>query len=181
MMNRRVLNPPDYMRGTNGFTGSGNAQSEVAYPLPACAVSRYAGEPSESIATGKPDMTRADAIARAHQHLHSGDFITELERRVAYRTESQNAGRRDVLRAYLEKEMQPAFSKLDFTTRLIESPSRKASLSARGISRERVGADRADVRAWRRRRRHGRRMAGQSRSVADHDRGQPGLWPRHRR
>ena len=70
-------------------------------------------------------MTRADAIARAHQHLRSGDFIAELERRVAYRTESQNPERRDVLQAYLEKELQPAFAQLDFTTRLIESPGGK--------------------------------------------------------
>ena len=68
-------------------------------------------------------MTRADAIARAQQHLRSGDFIAELDRRVAYKTESQNPDRRDVLRAYLEQEMQPAFAQLDFTSRLIESPT----------------------------------------------------------
>jgi acetylornithine deacetylase/succinyl-diaminopimelate desuccinylase-like protein len=67
-------------------------------------------------------MTRTDAIARAHRHLHSGDFIAELDRRVAYQTESQNPGQRDALRAYLVDELQPAFSGLDFTTRLIESP-----------------------------------------------------------
>src|SRR6266478_4739523 len=70
-------------------------------------------------------MTRADAIARAHQHLHSGAFIAELDRRVAYRTESQNPERRDALRAYLEEELQPAFSQLDFSTRLVESPTGK--------------------------------------------------------
>ncbi|HYS85406.1 MAG TPA: M20/M25/M40 family metallo-hydrolase, partial [Bradyrhizobium sp.] len=70
-------------------------------------------------------MTRADAVARAHQHLHSGGFLAELDRRVAYRTESQNPGRRDVLRGYLEQELQPAFSQLDFATRLIESPTGK--------------------------------------------------------
>lgn len=70
-------------------------------------------------------MTRADAIARAQQHLHSGGFLAELGRRVAYPTESQNPERRDALRAYLEQELQPAFSQLDFTTRLIESPTGK--------------------------------------------------------
>ena len=70
-------------------------------------------------------MTRAGAIARARQTLHSGEFLTELERRVAYPTESQNPERRDCLRAYLEEELQPAFAKLDFTTRLIESPTGK--------------------------------------------------------
>jgi acetylornithine deacetylase/succinyl-diaminopimelate desuccinylase-like protein len=68
-------------------------------------------------------MTRTDAIARARQYLHSGEFLAELDRRVAYRTESQNPERRDALRAYLEDELQPAFSQLDFSTRLIESPT----------------------------------------------------------
>jgi acetylornithine deacetylase/succinyl-diaminopimelate desuccinylase-like protein len=70
-------------------------------------------------------MTRADAIARARQQLHSGAFLAELDRRVAFQTESQNPERGDVLRAYLEQDLQPAFSKLDFKTRLIESPSGK--------------------------------------------------------
>ena len=71
-------------------------------------------------------MTRADAITRAHQQMQSGEFLGDLDRRVAYRTESQNAERRDVLRAYLEQEMTPAFAALDFTCRVIESPSGKS-------------------------------------------------------
>jgi acetylornithine deacetylase/succinyl-diaminopimelate desuccinylase-like protein len=70
-------------------------------------------------------MTRTDAIARARQQLHSGAFLAELDRRVAFQTESQNPERRDALRAYLEQDLQPAFSQLDFATRLIESPSGK--------------------------------------------------------
>src|ERR1700737_364420 len=73
----------------------------------------------------KEDMTRIDAIARARQHLHSGEFLAELDRRVAYPTESLNPDRRAALRPFLEKELQPAFSQLDFSTRLIESPSGK--------------------------------------------------------
>lgn len=69
--------------------------------------------------------TRADAIKKARQHLHSGEFLKELDRRVAYQTESQNSGRGDALRAYLEENLQPAFAELDFTTRLIESPTGK--------------------------------------------------------
>ena len=61
-------------------------------------------------------MTRTDAIARARQQLHSGEFLAELDRRVAYRTESQNPERREALRAYLVEELQPAFSRLDFST-----------------------------------------------------------------
>src|SRR3954470_21781206 len=70
-------------------------------------------------------MTRTDAIARARQQLHSGEFLTELNRRVAYPTESQNPERPEALRAYLVEELQPAFSQLDFSTRLIESPTGK--------------------------------------------------------
>ena len=45
--------------------------------------------------------TRADAIANARQQLHSGAFLNELNRRVAYRTESQSSSSGAALRAYL--------------------------------------------------------------------------------
>jgi acetylornithine deacetylase/succinyl-diaminopimelate desuccinylase-like protein len=70
-------------------------------------------------------MTRAAAIARAHDILHSGEFLRELDRRVSYQTESQNPEKQDALRAYLTEDLQPAFSQLDFSTRLIETPSGK--------------------------------------------------------
>src|SRR6202046_2844129 len=70
-------------------------------------------------------MTRADAIARAHTMLRSGGFLAELDRRVAYQTESQNPEKRDALRAYLVDDLQPAFAKMDFSTKLIESPAGK--------------------------------------------------------
>jgi acetylornithine deacetylase/succinyl-diaminopimelate desuccinylase-like protein len=70
-------------------------------------------------------MNRAEAISRAGQHLHSGGFLAELDRRVAYPTESQNPDRGDVLRYYLEQELLPAFSELGFSGRLIESPAGK--------------------------------------------------------
>ena len=38
-------------------------------------------------------MSRTDAIACAHEQLRSGAFLKELDRRVAYKTESQNAER----------------------------------------------------------------------------------------
>jgi len=71
-------------------------------------------------------MTRASAIAHAHHQIASGEFLKTLERRVAYQTESQNAGRGDELRAYLEQEMRTALAELDFESRLVESPSGKA-------------------------------------------------------
>jgi acetylornithine deacetylase/succinyl-diaminopimelate desuccinylase-like protein len=70
-------------------------------------------------------MTRAEAIAGARQQLHSGEFLAELGRRVAYRTESQKPGSGDALRAYLEDELQPAFARLGFSSRLVESPTGK--------------------------------------------------------
>ena len=70
-------------------------------------------------------MTRTDAIARARDILHSGEFLRELDRRVAYQTESQNPEKQGALRAYLIEDLVPAFSKLDFSTRLIESPTGK--------------------------------------------------------
>lgn len=71
-------------------------------------------------------MSRAEAISRVGQHFHTGGFLIELGRRVAYKTESQNPLRADALRAYLEDELQPAFSELGFSTRLIESPTGKS-------------------------------------------------------
>src|SRR3979490_2115061 len=82
-------------------------------------VGRFADQKEKS-------MTRADAIAQARQQLHSGEFLAELDRRVAYRTESQNPERPEALRGYLEEELHPAFAKLDFSTRLIESPTGKS-------------------------------------------------------
>lgn len=71
-------------------------------------------------------MTRVDAIARARNHLTSGAFALELDRRLAYRTESESLSRAAEMHAYLEQEMRSAFVALKFKSRLIESPSGKA-------------------------------------------------------
>jgi acetylornithine deacetylase/succinyl-diaminopimelate desuccinylase-like protein len=102
---------------------SQRANSRSCCPLPAALVSRYADRHKGD---QKDNMSRTDAIARAHEQFRSGAFLNELDRRVAYKTESQNAERGQELRAYLEQEMQPAFAELDFTSRLVESPSGKA-------------------------------------------------------
>jgi acetylornithine deacetylase/succinyl-diaminopimelate desuccinylase-like protein len=70
-------------------------------------------------------MTRDDAIERAHRMLRSGEFVAELDRRVAYQTESQNPGKQGALRAYLTENLQPAFAQLGFSTRLIEAATGK--------------------------------------------------------
>ena len=67
-------------------------------------------------------MIRTDAIARARQMLHSGEFLGELDRRVGYQTESQNPEKRGALRAYLTEDLAPAFLQLGFATKLIERP-----------------------------------------------------------
>jgi len=71
-------------------------------------------------------MTRTDAIASARRHLHSGAFLADLGRRVAFPTESQHPARAAVLRAYLEDEIAPALAALAFSTRLVESPTGRA-------------------------------------------------------
>jgi acetylornithine deacetylase/succinyl-diaminopimelate desuccinylase-like protein len=70
-------------------------------------------------------MNRAEAISRAQRHFQSGEFLKILDRRVGYRTESQQANSGAALRAYLTDELQPALAELGFTSRLIESPSGK--------------------------------------------------------
>jgi acetylornithine deacetylase/succinyl-diaminopimelate desuccinylase-like protein len=71
-------------------------------------------------------MTRNDAIANAKGLISSGAFLKELDRRVGYKTESQNAERAGALRAYLVEEMTPALAALDFTSKIVDSPSGKS-------------------------------------------------------
>src|SRR3954465_11912075 len=71
-------------------------------------------------------MSRTEAISRVGRHFQAGEFLIELDRRVAYKTESQNPRGADALRSYLEDELQPAFSELGFSSRLVESPGGKS-------------------------------------------------------
>jgi hypothetical protein len=57
-------------------------------------------------------VSRSAAIARASDYFDSGDFLADLARRVAFRTESGVAARRPELLAYLEQEMVPAARRL---------------------------------------------------------------------
>jgi acetylornithine deacetylase/succinyl-diaminopimelate desuccinylase-like protein len=67
-------------------------------------------------------MSRAAAIAHATAYFDSGRFTTDLKRRVAYPTESQNPERAGELRRYLDEELAPAFAALGFTSRIIANP-----------------------------------------------------------
>jgi acetylornithine deacetylase/succinyl-diaminopimelate desuccinylase-like protein len=67
-------------------------------------------------------MSRADAIAAATEYFDSGEFLADLRRRVAFRTESQTADERPELRAYLEQEMVPAARRLGADAVVLDSP-----------------------------------------------------------
>ena len=75
--------------------------------------------------------------------------------------------------------MQPAFSELGFSTRLIESPTGKSPFLLAEY-RENPLSYRSHVWARRRRRWHGGRVAQQPPSVANNDGRRSGLRPRHR-
>lgn len=64
-------------------------------------------------------MTRAIAIARAHHSFDAGEFKNTIARRVAMPTESQNPDRGQVLRAYLEDELKPAFEAMGFSCQIL--------------------------------------------------------------
>ena len=67
-------------------------------------------------------MTRAAAIQSAEHYFDSRQFHTDLERRVAIPTESQNADRTHELQEYLAGELTPSLQALGFECRVYESP-----------------------------------------------------------
>ncbi len=62
------------------------------------------------------------ALARSDEAFRSGAFARDLARRVAFRTESQNPERADVLRAYLADEIGPCLAALGLAWRLHDNP-----------------------------------------------------------
>jgi acetylornithine deacetylase/succinyl-diaminopimelate desuccinylase-like protein len=68
-------------------------------------------------------MNREQAIARAERYFDDGGFVTDLARRVAIPTESQNPERREELGRYLTGEMQPSLERLGFRCRILENPA----------------------------------------------------------
>jgi len=67
-------------------------------------------------------MTRSLAIDHARNYFDSGAFLDDLTRRVAFRTESQDAGQAAVLRSYLADEMIPALSRIGCDARIVDNP-----------------------------------------------------------
>lgn len=64
-------------------------------------------------------QARQAAIDRAHAVYDSGQFLDDLARRIAFRTESQNDAQAAALRAYLAEEIAPTLSRLGFTSRIV--------------------------------------------------------------
>ena len=67
-------------------------------------------------------MSREQAIAGVTAYFDDGRFFTDLERRVAIPTQSQDPARPDALLAYASGEMQPCLEKLGFHCRLLDNP-----------------------------------------------------------
>jgi acetylornithine deacetylase/succinyl-diaminopimelate desuccinylase-like protein len=63
-------------------------------------------------------VTRSAAIAAAFEYFDSGEFLDDLTRRVALRTEAGSAD----LRPYLELEMAPAVERLGSTAEVVDNP-----------------------------------------------------------
>ena len=67
-------------------------------------------------------MTRETAISQITRHFDEGQFIEDLARRVAIRTESQIPESRPNMEVYLEGEMRPAFDRMGFRTEILPNP-----------------------------------------------------------
>nr|WP_218157647.1 M20 family metallopeptidase [Saccharopolyspora shandongensis] len=67
-------------------------------------------------------VSREVAVERATQYYDSGAFRSDLARRVAFHTESQDPQRADVLRQYLADEIAPAVERLGCTARIVDNP-----------------------------------------------------------
>jgi acetylornithine deacetylase/succinyl-diaminopimelate desuccinylase-like protein len=67
-------------------------------------------------------MTRETAIEKALEFFDDGDYVAELSRRVAFRTESQKPEQRPELYRYLEEEITPAFEAMGHDCRIFENP-----------------------------------------------------------
>ena len=68
-------------------------------------------------------MTRSAALSLAREHLDSGAFVQTLARRVAVRTESQDAASGPALHAYLADEIGPSLAALGFNFSIHSNPA----------------------------------------------------------
>ena len=66
--------------------------------------------------------TREAALALARAHFDGGDFVRDLARRVAIRTESQDPASGPALHAYLVDEIAPSLDALGFASTVHDNP-----------------------------------------------------------
>ncbi len=67
-------------------------------------------------------MSRAQAIAGVEAYFDDGRFMDTLKRRVAIRTESQEAASRPILYDYLHQEITPYLEALGFACEVVDNP-----------------------------------------------------------
>ncbi|HWW06229.1 M20 family metallopeptidase [Collimonas sp.] len=72
-------------------------------------------------------MSRTEAISKASAYFDDGRFKDTLARRVAVRTESQEAGSTPILLAYLEEQIVPELSAQGFNCQIVANPQAGAS------------------------------------------------------
>lgn len=78
-------------------------------------------------------MSRTQAIARAYAYFDDGGFLTDLMRRVAIPSSSQEPERAGHLRAYLADEMAPTLARLGFACHLLDNADGPPVLAAERI------------------------------------------------
>jgi acetylornithine deacetylase/succinyl-diaminopimelate desuccinylase-like protein len=78
-------------------------------------------------------MSRYNVIARAQAYFDDGRFLSDLERRVAIPSTSQDPERDTALRAYLDDEIGPTLARLGFVSRILDNPKGPAILAAERI------------------------------------------------
>lgn len=67
-------------------------------------------------------MTRSNAILRAETYFDDGSYFSDLERRVAIHSESQEPDQKPELYRYLSEEMQPYLEAMGFSCELFSNP-----------------------------------------------------------
>lgn len=67
-------------------------------------------------------MTRTAAIETARAYFDRGDYVRDVARRVAFRTESQEEGREAEMLGYLTRELQPTLEGMGFACRVLGNP-----------------------------------------------------------
>ena len=67
-------------------------------------------------------MSRAQAIAQVSAYFDDGRFMTALQKRVAIRSESQEAASMPILYDYLHQEIVPELEALGFSCEVIDNP-----------------------------------------------------------